>query len=326
MPSRILVVGGAGYIGSHIAHDLCDQEYSVTVFDNLSTGLEENLHSKAEFVKGDILNENDLQKLFASQHFDVVFHFAALKAAGESMIDPGKFATHNITGTINLLNKMIEFQVPRIIFSSSSAVYGYPEYLPIDEKHPLKPINFYGFTKLEIERILKWYSELKGLRFAALRYFNAAGYDMAGRISGMERNPANLLPIVLEAAAGTRREVLVFGNDYDTPDGTGVRDYIHVNDLADAHIRAMKFLEDKQEDLILNLGTGKGFSVLEVIEAAEKIVQKSIAYRIVDRRPGDPAELEAVSNNAFRKIGWQAKYPRIEEILESMWRIYNPKN
>ena len=323
---NILVIGGAGYIGSHIVLELLDTGgHQVTVFDNLSTGSLKNIPNGVELIEGDILNEVDLTKAFESEVYDVVFHFAALKAAGESMDEPGKYAHHNISGSINILNAMIMYDVKKIIFSSSAAVYGYPEYLPIDENHPTKPVNFYGFTKLEIERILKWYSELKGLRFAALRYFNAAGYDVKGRISEMEKNCANLLPIVMETADGTREKVLIFGDNYQTPDGTGVRDYIHVSDLASAHLKAMNYLEKQNKDLIVNLGTGIGYSVMDVMNESKEVSQKKIQYKIVDRRPGDPDDLVAKSLYAEDLLDWKPKYSDLNTLLTSMWNMYAGK-
>ena len=321
---NILVIGGAGYIGSHIVLELLDTGgHQVTVFDNLSTGSLKNIPNGVKLIEGDILNDADLAKAFESDTFDVVFHFAALKAAGESMDEPGKYAHHNITGSINILNAMMEYDVKKMIFSSSAAVYGYPEYLPIDENHPTKPVNFYGFTKLEIERILKWYSQLKDLRFAALRYFNAAGYDVKSRITEMEKNCANLLPIVMETAAGTREKVLIFGDDYDTNDGTGVRDYIHVNDLATAHIKAMNYLNNENKDLIVNLGTGIGYSVLDVINGTKNITKKSVPYKIIERRPGDPDELFAKSHNAEDLLDWKPQHSDLETLIRSMWKMYD---
>ena len=318
----VLVIGGAGYIGSHVVLELCEQGHNVTVFDNLSTGHKINVDSRAQFIKGDILSKNDLQSAF-NQTYDAVFHFAALKAAGESMLEPGNYAAVNISGTINILNQMIECSVQNLIFSSTAAVYGIPEYLPINEEHSLKPINFYGFTKLEIERILHWYSQLKGISYAALRYFNAAGYDLDGRIQGLEKNPANLLPIVMETALGRRASLNVFGNNYNTPDGTGIRDYIHVTDLAIAHIASLEYLSNKQNNLTLNLASGEGYSVLDVIKKTEKITGKKILFKIVDRRAGDPEKLVAVSKFANNKINWDCAYSDIETILQSMWNVYN---
>ena len=318
----VLVIGGAGYIGSHVVLALCEKGYNVTVFENLSTGQEFNIDSRAVLIKGDIINNNELKSAF-NQSYDAVLHFAALKAAGESMLQPGKYATANITGTINILNQMIEYKVKNIIFSSTAAVYGIPEYLPIDEDHTLNPINFYGFTKFEIERILHWYSKLKGICYATLRYFNAAGYDLHGRIQGLEKNSANLLPIVMETALGKRASLNVFGNNYNTPDGTGIRDYIHVSDLAIAHIASLEYLSNKQNNLTLNLASGEGYSVLDVIKKTEKITAKKIIFKIVDRRAGDPSKMVAVSKYAKNKINWSCAYSDIETILHSMWNVYN---
>ncbi|MDX1701671.1 MAG: UDP-glucose 4-epimerase GalE, partial [Melioribacteraceae bacterium] len=294
----VLVTGGAGYIGSHCVKELCENGHNVTILDNFSTGLFENIDSRAiEVVKGDIMNNSDLRKAFKAKK-DVVFHFAAWKAAGESMINPQKYAKNNICGTINLLNKMVESEVKYFVFSSSAAVYGNPIYLPMDEKHPTNPTNFYGYTKLVIEQNLEWYSKLKNIRYAALRYFNATGYDIEGKIKGKEKNAANLSPIVMEAASGIREKMQVYGNDYDTSDGTCIRDYIHVNDLASAHLLAMNYVYDSNDNLIINLGTGKGETVINVINTASEVVGKNIDYEIVGRREGDPEELVANSNLA----------------------------
>ncbi len=231
----ILIVGGAGYIGSHVVLSFLEAGYKVNVLDNLSTGQQVNLFREAQFIHGDVQDRFLLKKI-CSENYDAVVHLAALKVAGESMEIPEAYAHQNITGTLNLLEAISQSKTRIIIFSSSAAVYGEPEYLPVNEEHPLKPINFYGFTKLEIERLLAWYDQLKGITFAALRYFNAAGYDVNGRISGLEYAPANLLPVVMETVSGTRKKMMVFGDDYPTPDGSGVRDYIHVSDLASARV------------------------------------------------------------------------------------------
>ena len=220
---RILVIGGAGYIGSHVVRAFLDSGFRVTVFDNLSTGARENLFEDAGFVHGDIMRPSQLAALMA-QGFDGCVHLAALKAAGQSMLCPEQYAEANLVGTINILNAATAASVGTLIFSSSAAVFGNPVYLPIDEEHPAEPENFYGFTKLEIERLLAWYDRLKGLRYAAIRYFNAAGYDVAGRVKGLERNPENLLPVVMEVAAGLRSRLSVFGDDYPTRDGSCIRD------------------------------------------------------------------------------------------------------
>ena len=322
LDQKVLVIGGAGYIGSHIVLELCENGYDVTVFDNLSTGHKENIDHRAEFVQGNILNHNDLCNIF-KKNYTAIFHFAALKAAGESMLEPDKYATANITGTINILNQMVDNNIQNFVFSSTAAVYGMPQYLPLDEKHPLKPINFYGFTKLEIERLLQWYSELKGICFGVLRYFNAAGYDTQGRIQRLEKNPANLLPIIMETVSGKRGAMDVYGNDYNTPDGTGIRDYIHVNDLAMAHVKALNVIIEKKENLTINLATGRGYSVLEVVQNTKGITGEKINYNIVGRRTGDVAELVAVSKLAKNMIGWECEHSDIKTILKSMWGIYS---
>ena len=319
---KILVIGGAGYIGSHVTYELCDQGYDVTVFDNLSTGFKSNIDKRAKFIKGDIINKNDLEKIFINK-FNAIFHFAALKSVGDSMCYPDKYLKVNLIGTINILNKMVEHNIRNIIFSSTAAVYGLPKYLPVNEKHSLEPINFYGFTKLEMERIISWFSRLKGIRFSILRYFNAAGYDIQGSIDKIEKNPQNLLPIVMETALGRKDLIEIFGNDYDTFDGTGIRDYIHVNDLAHAHIFSLKYIMKNNENLTLNLATGEGYSVLEVIKITEKITNKKIKYRVVDRRDGDPGELVAKSLLAKEKINWECSVSNMEAILSSMWNVYS---
>lgn len=317
-----LVIGGAGYIGSHIVYELCDQGHEVVVLDNLSTGQKINIDPRARFEYGDILHNNELEETLKKYEFDTVFHFAALKAAGESMEQPEKYAEHNLNGTINLLNAAARHGIRNVVFSSSAAVYGEPQYLPVDEGHPVSPVNFYGYTKLSIEQTLEWYSSLRGIRFAALRYFNAAGYDIKGRITGLEQNPANLLPIVMETASGRRNGMQVFGDDYPTEDGSCIRDYIHVSDLATAHVKAMEYLEQEDENLTLNLATGKGYSVFEVLRQAEAVTGRQIPCEITGRREGDPAKLVATSNRALEKIGWQAEHSELEVILESMWEVY----
>ena len=234
---KVLVTGGAGYIGSHVVLYLIEAGHEVVILDDMSLGCIENIHDQAEFIEGSTLDEGMLDDVL-SKNIDAVVHLAAFKAAGESMIHPEMYSRNNLNGTTNLLNAMMKHNVKTFVFSSSAAVYGYPEYLPVDEDHPVKPINYYGYTKLAIEDMLKWYDQLKGLKFAALRYFNAAGYDVKRRVFGLEKNPQNLLPIVMEVATGQRKTMNVFGNDYKTKDGTGVRDYIHVNDLASAHVKA----------------------------------------------------------------------------------------
>jgi UDP-glucose 4-epimerase len=318
---NILIVGGAGYIGSHVARAFLDKKYNVTVFDNLSSGCRGNLFGEAAFVEGDILDERAIHAAMA-KGFDGFVHLAAYKAAGESMVCPEKYSVNNICGTINLLNAAAAHGVARCVFSSSAAVYGEPQYLPIDEKHPCNPENYYGFTKLEIERFLGWYDRLKGLRFAALRYFNAAGYDPAGRISGLERNPANLLPVVMEVAAGMRQKLDIFGDDYDTPDGTCIRDYIHVSDLADAHVLAFENLVKTNSSFIVNLGSETGISVTTMVEKTRAITGKAIPATIVPRRKGDSVKLVASSKKARELLGWKARASDVETLLSSTWNVY----
>ncbi len=319
---KILVVGGAGYIGSHVVREFLDSGHSVTVFDNLSSGTRDNLFPEAAFVQGDIL---DYPGLLAAMRggYDGLVHLAAFKAAGESMLKPEKYSLNNLNGTVNLLNAALEAGVMRVVFSSSAATYGEPKYLPIDEKHPTDPENYYGFTKLEIERILGWYDKLKGMRFAALRYFNAAGYDVAGRISGLERNPANLIPVVMEAACGMRPEVQIFGNDYATKDGTGVRDYVHVSDLARAHVAALGWIAGHDRSLTVNLGSEEGLSVLEIVEAARRVTGRPVPAKIVGRRPGDPAKLVASSALAKETLGWTARHSDVETLVRTTWEAYS---
>jgi len=318
---KILVVGGAGYIGSHVARECLDSGHSVTVYDNLSSGSKGNLFPEASFVEGDILDYPALLSVMRGG-YDALVHLAAFKAAGESMLKPEKYSLNNLNGTVNILNAALEAGVGRVVFSSSAATYGEPKYLPIDERHPTEPENYYGFTKLEIERILGWYDRLKGLRFAALRYFNAAGYDVRGRISGLERNPANLIPVVMEAACGMRPEVQVFGNDYGTKDGTGVRDYVHVSDLAHAHVAALEWIAKNDRSLTVNLGSEEGLSVLEIVEAARRVTGRPVPARIVGRRPGDPAKLVASSALAKETLGWEARHSDVETLVRTTWEAY----
>ena len=250
---KVLVVGGAGYIGSHVVKELMKAGHKVTVFDNLSSGLLQNLFPENDFIAGDILHPENLDAAF-SRGFDAFIHLAAFKAAGESMTAPEKYSVNNITGTLNLMNAAVKHGCLNMVFSSSAAVFGEPQYLPINEDHPKNPENYYGFTKLEIERFMDWYDQLKGLKFAALRYFNAAGYDPDGFPCGLEQNPANLLPVIMEVASGMRQKLQVFGTDYDTRDGTCIRDYVHVTDLAIAHVKALEYISTKKTSLKVNLG------------------------------------------------------------------------
>ena len=317
---KVLVTGGAGYIGSHIVLDLLNADHEVVILDDMSRGAEKNIHGDAQFICGSTLDASKVRKALAGG-VEAVVHLAAFKAAGESMTDPEKYSTNNISGTLTLLNTMVADKVKTIVFSSTAAVYGYPEYLPMDEDHPTEPINYYGYTKLAIEQFLKWYGQLKGVKFAALRYFNAAGYDDHGRVLGLEKNPANLVPIIMEVASGQKQVFELFGNDYDTPDGTGIRDYIHVTDLASAHLLALDYLLS-HDHLTVNLSSGESHSVLDVVKMAEKVTRRNIAYNVVNRRSGDPAELVATSKLAKETLGWEPIHSGLEELLSSMWKVY----
>lgn len=318
---NVLVIGGAGYIGSHVTKALIKDGHTTTVYDNLSSGLKENIQAGSTFIQGDIM---DYEKLVeAMKGFDALIHLAAFKAAGESMIAPEKYSINNITGTLNILNAASQTGVKKIVFSSSAATFGEPKYLPIDENHPQEPENYYGFTKLEIERFLDWYDKLRGIKFASLRYFNAAGYDVDGEIIGLEKNPANLLPVVMEVAMGMREKVGIFGNDYDTIDGTGVRDYVHVTDLADAHVKALHYINDNNTSLKVNLGSEVGISVLQMVEAARKITKQEIKATMEPRRPGDPAKLVATSAYAKKVLNWSPKYSDVNTLIQTSWDAYN---
>ena len=320
---NILVIGGAGYIGSHVTRELLDQGHNCTVFDNLSTGLRQNLFPQAKFIHGDINDYLSLVFAMTNDKYDALIHLAANKAAGESMLNPEKYSKNNISGTINIINAACQTGINYIVFSSSAAVYGDPLYNPLDEKHSTIPKNYYGFTKLEIERILEWYDNLKNIRFACLRYFNAAGYDIKGRINGLEQNPANLIPIIMETACGIRNEMQIFGNDYDTKDGTCIRDYIHVNDLATGHSNALDYITKNNKSLTVNLGTGQGYSVTEVIEISRKVTGKLIPAKITGRRSGDPAILISSCSLANDLLGWKASYSDIETITKTSWDAYS---
>ena len=318
---KILVTGGAGYIGSHVVYELIDQGHDVTILDDMSLGLEENIDPRSIFVQGSTHSDSDLDSVL-SVGFDGIIHLAAWKAAGESMTDPAKYAHNNLIGTINLLNACDRHGIKRFVFSSTSSVYGNPEYIPIDENHPTDPISYYGETKLQVEKNLKWFSELKGIRFGVLRYFNAAGYDIKGRIKGRERNALNLIPIAMEVAAGIREKMQVFGDNYDTHDGTGVRDYIHVSDLAIAHMKALNYISENDKDLLVNLATGEGHSVLDVINKSKAVSGKDIPFDIVGRRAGDPATVVAVSNRANKVLDWSTKYSDLDTLIRTVWDVY----
>ncbi|MFA5446683.1 MAG: UDP-glucose 4-epimerase GalE [Sphaerochaeta sp.] len=318
---KVLLVGGAGYIGTHVALEFLDRGDQVGIFDNFSSGLRSNVHDQATLYEGDIQNKEEILKAL-QDGWDVVVHLAAFKAAGESMVSPIKYSQNNITGSLNLITACIESGVRNFILSSSAAVYGEPQYLPVDENHPTDPTNYYGYTKLAIEENLRWYSKLKGFQYVSLRYFNAAGYDSNMRMLGLENNPANLIPVVMEVAAGIRPNLLVFGTDYETHDGTGVRDYVHVTDLARGHAQAADYLAQEKGNLVVNLGSEKGLSVGQIIEAARAITGKEINVEYVGRRAGDPASLVASSKLANKVLGWNAEFSSVDSIIETTWRVY----
>ena len=322
---KVLLFGGAGYIGTHVAISFLERGDTVGIYDNLSSGLLENVQKGSKFYLGDIMDREKVSEVL-SEGWDAVVHLAAAKAAGESMTNPEKYSRYNITGSLILITECIRHSVKNFILSSSAATFGEPGYVPIDEKHPTNPTNYYGYTKLLIEENLKWYSKLKGLNFVALRYFNAAGYDTEGRMTGLEKSPQNLIPIVMEAATGKREKIVIFGDDYDTPDGTCIRDYVHVSDLARAHVMAADFLIKEKRNLIVNLGSEKGLSVKEIVEASRRITGVDIKSEIGPRRAGDPAKLIASSKLAEKELGWKAEESDLDTIIKSTWDVYKRYN
>lgn len=313
-----LIVGGAGYIGSHINKELNKKGFETVIFDNLVSG-RKNLVKWGELVIGDLGNIEEIRNVFKKYKIDAVFHFAAFKAVGESVINPQKYYKNNISNTLNLLEVMLENDVKKFIFSSSAAVFGSPEYIPIDEKHPQNPINPYGETKLIMEHVLRDYSRAYGLKYVSLRYFNACGADLESEVGEWPGSSANLIPMVLDAAIGRREDIKIFGTDYPTSDGTCIRDYIHITDLAVAHILALEYLNNGGESDCFNLGNGRGFSVKEVIDMAKEVTK--IDFKVIesDRREGDPATLVADSTKAQKVLGWKSEYADLKTIVESAW-------
>ena len=310
---KILVVGGAGYIGSVCAELLLDEEHAVAVFDNLSEGHRAAIDPRAEFIEGDLESLAQIRAALERSHPDAVMHFAASALVGESMQDPSKYFRNNIGNGLNLLDAMIATGVNQLVFSSTCAIFGPPQRLPIDETLPKNPINPYGESKLAFEKILHWYGEIHGLRFVSLRYFNAAG--ASEKFGEQHRIETHLIPNVLEVALGQKPHVEIYGTDYDTPDGTCIRDYIQIRDLSEAHILALKSTKSE----FYNLGTGGGTSVREVIESCRKITGHKIAAVEKARRAGDPARLVAASEKIQRELGWRPKFQDIDAIIESAW-------
>ncbi|MGD8963025.1 MAG: UDP-glucose 4-epimerase GalE [Desulfobacterales bacterium] len=316
---NILVTGGAGYIGSHCCKALSQRGLHPVTLDNLVYG-HRNFVRWGEFFQGDVGNTADLKKLFNQHQIDAVMHFAAYAYVGESVQEPIKYYENNLRNTVELLHAVVENDVQYFVFSSTCATYGNPEKIPIDEKHPQNPVNPYGRTKRMIEEILKDYAAAYDLKYTSLRYFNAAGADPDGEI-GEDHDPeTHLIPLVLDVAAAKRASIKVFGTDYQTPDGTCIRDYIHVTDLAEAHILALQRLMDGAESCCYNLGTGQGFSVLDVIERARKITGKNIRAENTDRRPGDPPVLIASNEKAIAELSWNPVYADLDDIIGTAWR------
>ena len=313
---KILVTGGAGYIGSVVSAELLGAGHQVVVYDNLSHGHRQAVPRGAEILTGEMGDREALDRAFQQHRPEAVMHFAALIEAGESMQAPERYFRNNTASTLTLLECMLRHGTHRLVFSSTAALYGNPERTPIEEDAALRPTNAYGESKLLVERMLGWFHQIHGLRYASLRYFNAAG--AAGELGEDHRPESHLIPLVLQVALGRRPGISVYGADYDTPDGTCVRDYIHVADLAAAHLLALHALEGRQQ-LIYNLGNGRGFSVRQVVEVARKVTGHAIPAKDAPRRPGDPAVLVASSEKIRRELGWQPRYPELEQIVASAW-------
>lgn len=322
---NILVCGGAGYIGSHMVKMLVNKGYNVIVFDNLSTGHREAIRW-GSFIKGDLIDETALHSLFQSHSIDAVMHFSARSLVGESMTSPHSYYRNNVIGTFNLLEAMRKNNVTQIVFSSTAAVYGDPAQKQIDERHPLAPINPYGQTKLMVEHMLKDYAQAYQLNSVSLRYFNAAGADPEGIIGESHCPETHLIPNILESVIHSQKTLTIFGNDYDTADGTCIRDYIHVQDLCAAHLNALQFIDKNPGPHAFNLGNGNGFSIMAVLQAAEAITGRTISYEISKRRPGDPSILVADSTRARQQLAWIPEFVRIEEIIETAWKWHTNKS
>lgn len=315
----VLVLGGAGYIGSHAVDQLITKGYDVAVVDNLKTGHKESLPDKAHFYQGDIRDKAFMEDVFTKENIEGVIHFAASSLVGESMGIPLDYFNNNVYGTQVVLEVMEKYNVKSIIFSSSAATYGEPKFIPIEETAATNPESTYGETKLMMEKMLKWCDKAYGMRFVALRYFNVAGAKLDGTI-GEDHNPeSHLLPIILQTALGQREKFTIYGEDYETPDGTCIRDYVHVVDLIDAHILALEYLQAGNSSNTFNLGSSTGFSVKQMLEAAREVTGKEIPATVVSRRAGDPSTLIAASDKAREVLGWKPQYTDVNKIIESAW-------
>ena len=315
---NILVVGGAGYIGSHTVHALCERGDKVVVMDSLVTGHLQSVHPKAKFFLGDVRNRKDLVTVFQENKIDAVVHFAAFIEVGESVSNPLKYFDNNSAGMISLLEVMRDFKVGRLVFSSTAAVYGEPRNIPILEDDPKEPTSPYGESKLIMERVMKWTGEAHGIRWVSLRYFNVGGALHGGEIGEDHKPESHLIPLILQVPRGMRPHISIYGDDYPTPDGTCIRDYLYIMDLADAHLKAVDYLAGGGETVICNLGNGQGFSVKEMIETARKVTGHPLPAVVTSRRPGDPARLVASSERARQVLGWEPK-AGIEEIVATAW-------
>ncbi len=316
--TNVLVLGGAGYIGSQAVKALMKSGFTPIAFDNLCRGYRDAVLCP-DFVEGDLKNIDNIRAVFKNYQIDAVMHFAAMTYVGESMEDPEKYYLNNVVGGLNLLRVMMEGGIKKLIFSSSAAVYGEPNTTPIPESHPKDPINPYGVTKYLFERAMEDYSRAYGLRYVSLRYFNAAGADPDGELGERHDPETHLIPLTLMAAGGKKDEIVIYGDDYPTPDGTCIRDYIHITDLISAHILSLKWLLDGGESQIFNLGSENGHSVKEVIEACQRVTGRDIRVRTGDRRPGDPPVLVASSEKIKRELGWELRHNDLAETIKSAW-------
>lgn len=313
---NVLVTGGAGYIGSIVAAELLRAGHAVCVYDNLCHGFRAAVPQGADLAVGDVADESTVAEVLRRNQIEAVMHFAALIEAGESMKAPERYFRNNTANTLSLLETMLACEVKRLVFSSTAALYGEPENIPIRETDPLRPTNAYGESKLLVERMLQWFRRIHGFRYASLRYFNAAG--ASGELGEAHEPESHLIPLILQVALGKRESISIYGTDYDTKDGTCVRDYIHVVDLADAHVLALEALSQRDQ-LIYNLGNGRGFTVREVIETARRVTGHAIPAAEAPRRAGDPAVLLASSEKIMRELRWQPRYPELESIIASAW-------